>query len=629
MKAHRILLASASLLALAGHGALAADATLSPVAAVPKTDGVAAPNVLAAGLIEVPAAVGTMPIENAAPAFPFYGFAGDGSMLPAPGAMQQKDMHVEATKTEPDKNTYLVLDRRHRRRPGLRLRHALPLPGPRVGRDADGSSRAYITRINLDADAAHRVTLLATKDVDGKPLPTIDGSTWDPFAQRLLFTTEHGTNGGVWQATPRLPVQGRATSRASLGRGGYEGIQNDSDGNLWIVEDIGGGNGRPNDQARQAAELASSTASCRRTRPTSPRAASSRPCRSLDVERPADHLPRRPSGRRHPVGRHEGRCTPTARRSRRAGSRSTTPTIDGTDAVRRQRARQGASRRRRSSARRTASSGPGPDFKEFFFDETGDTDAAHRGRRRRTAASARVLQADPGRARPPTRARSPLLPRRRRRTPASTTSPFLDRRPARSSSRTPATRCTRQRNALDSGYVFDVTRRLLQAATPSRCASSPRAATPSATIDSARGSATDGFQNDGDNEITGIHVSDGDPTVDGPARRQGRRRRSENGWRVFYTQQHGDNMTWEILSRRRPLRTKAAARTGAAPGACSPAAGIAQGSRGDVSARPTVDSSRSPPVRMSWNRFPGAASRAPGVGGHGRELGGCHRVGRR
>ncbi len=26
----------------------------------------------------------------------------------------------------------------------------------------------------------------------------------------------------------------------ALGRGGYEGIQDDSDGNLWIVEDIGG-----------------------------------------------------------------------------------------------------------------------------------------------------------------------------------------------------------------------------------------------------------------------------------------------------------------------------------------------------------------------------------------------------
>jgi hypothetical protein len=49
--------------------------------------------------------------------------------------------------------------------------------------------------------------------------------------------------------------------------------------------------------------------------------------------------------------------------------------------------------------------------------------------------------------------------------------------------------------------------------------------------------------NDGDNEIAGIHVSDGDPSVAGilgaklpkPFRA---------GWRVFWTQQHGDNITW-------------------------------------------------------------------------------------
>ena len=39
----------------------------------------------------------------------------------------------------------------------------------------------------------------------------------------------------------RLPVDVEDISGA-LGRGGYEGIQNDSDGNLWIVEDIGGAN---------------------------------------------------------------------------------------------------------------------------------------------------------------------------------------------------------------------------------------------------------------------------------------------------------------------------------------------------------------------------------------------------
>ena len=42
------------------------------------------------------------------------------------------------------------------------------------------------------------MTKLAETEADGKtPVPVIDGSTWDPFAQRLLFTTEGGTGGGV------------------------------------------------------------------------------------------------------------------------------------------------------------------------------------------------------------------------------------------------------------------------------------------------------------------------------------------------------------------------------------------------------------------------------------------------
>src|SRR5262249_52331269 len=89
---------------------------------------------------------------------------------------------------------------------------------------------------------AHRVTLMATTDIDGNPLPTFDGSTWYPFAQRLLFTAENGTAGGVWQATLDVPSSVEDIS-GCLGRGGDEGIQSDSLGNLWIVEDVGGPNG--------------------------------------------------------------------------------------------------------------------------------------------------------------------------------------------------------------------------------------------------------------------------------------------------------------------------------------------------------------------------------------------------
>jgi hypothetical protein len=110
-----------------------------------------------------------------------------------------------------------------------------------------------------------------------------------------------------------------------------------------------------------------------------------------------------------------------------------------------------------------------------------------------------------------------------------------------------------QRNAFDSGYLLDT-----------RVDSSPQGASqplrflaegrdPSATIDSGL-SGSPGFHNDGDNEITGIHVSDGDPTARGilgarapelfgAGRNRGR-------WRAFWTQQHGDNYTWELLPAR-------------------------------------------------------------------------------
>jgi hypothetical protein len=97
-----------------------------------------------------------------------------------------------------------------------------------------------------------------------------------------------------------------------------------------------------------------------------------------------------------------------------------------------------------------------------------------------------------------------------------------------------------QRNALDSGYVLDVTADYSDASTPAPIRFLAQGRDPSATFDAEH---TTG--NDGDNEITGIHASDGDPTTGGilggkvPTLFQ-------NGWRLFYTQQHGDNTTWEI-----------------------------------------------------------------------------------
>jgi hypothetical protein len=68
----------------------------------------------------------------------------------------------------------------------------------------------------------------------------------------------------------------------------------------------------------------------------------------------------------------------------------------------------------------------------------------------------------------------------------------------------------------------------------------------SATIDSALGDF-DGFQNEGDNEITGIHVSDGNPTIAGLLGvKVPHAFASGSPWRVFVTAQHGDNVTYEL-----------------------------------------------------------------------------------
>jgi hypothetical protein len=98
---------------------------------------------------------------------------------------------------------------------------------------------AYITRVNLDViDPSHRVTLLTPVGADGKThFNSIDGSTYDPFTRTLLFTQEDGG------ATLQLPVTWppRLTSLAGiLGSGGYEGVQVDSDGDLYLAEDIAG-----------------------------------------------------------------------------------------------------------------------------------------------------------------------------------------------------------------------------------------------------------------------------------------------------------------------------------------------------------------------------------------------------
>lgn len=142
--------------------------------------------------------------------------------------------------TEPDQNTYLVLDSN----PGG------PVPGLDYGRhflfqghEIFSGSLAFVTRINLDVtNKAHKITLLTPVGANGVTgLSSLDGSTYDPFTKTLLFTQEAGAAGGVVELNRTWPPEPR-TLDGILGKAGYEGIHPDDQGNLIIIEDTGGVN---------------------------------------------------------------------------------------------------------------------------------------------------------------------------------------------------------------------------------------------------------------------------------------------------------------------------------------------------------------------------------------------------
>jgi len=107
-----------------------------------------------------------------------------------------------------------------------------------------------------------------------------------------------------------------------------------------------------------------------------------------------------------------------------------------------------------------------------------------------------------------------------------------------------------QRNAFDSGYLFDLKASYAGGAQPLRFLAQGR--DPSATIDSAIRDILPPvpFGNDGDNEITGMHTSNGDPGIGGilGAAIPDKPFTAGSPWRTFYTGQHGDNITWQLVA---------------------------------------------------------------------------------
>jgi secreted PhoX family phosphatase len=508
-----------------------------PVAAVAKAPGVTSQTSLPPEFIQFVVAQGSNPLENpatvdlgdgATTTVTHYGYDGDGPLLPAPGDLPSATHKIEASKTEPDKNTYLVLFGQTGADPTYDYGTHFLYQGHETG------TAGYLTRINLDADAAHRVTVMASRDKNGGRLPLIDGSTWDPFAQRLLFTSENGAKGGVWQATLGFPSVVEDISGA-MGRGGYEAVQNDSAGNVWLVEDVGGASPaaaphakvpnsfvyrfvprRPDDLTRGKLQVLQVT-SLQNGQPIS--------FHGADVDTLSPDV-----ADLHSYGKTFDTRWITIHDTEVDGS---TPF----DANALAKKLLGTPFKRPENGQFR----PGSGFKDFFFDETGDTSSL-------TEAGSgfggfggvfKLTQSSP-------RAGTGTLTLFYLGDLAHTgfdNVTFISRDHLVFVEDGGDTLHT-QRNALDSGYLFDVTADYSSPANqPARLIGEGR--DPSATIDSGF-LGMPGFQNEGDNEITGIHMSNGDPSPSGilgaaiP-------RRFKGGWRLFYTQQHGDNATWEIL----------------------------------------------------------------------------------
>ena len=515
------------------HGKL----NITPVpAAQGKKPGFSSPNVLPPELIETAVAQGSMPLENpqtvtladgSTRTAAFYGYDGDGPLLPAPGDVPSAGHLIEASKTEPDKNTYLVL---------------YGQTGPDASYDYgthflfqghESGTPGAVTRINLDADGAHKVTVMAATDSAGAPLADIDGSTWDPFAQRLVFTTEN-SSGPEYQATLTYPSAVEDISGA-IGRGGYEGVQNDGDGNLWIVEDVGGSTAAATPHAKVPNSFVYRFV----------------PTRADDLKAGKLQVLQVVSLRAgQPIAFHDAATdtlSPDVGDLHTYGNKFQTrwvtihdTAVDGTapfSANALAKAKGGTPFKRPENGQFR----PGSNFREFIFDETGDTNALTEAGAafggfgavfeltlHRTGGDAGMLQ---------------LVYLGDQAHSGFDNCSFISKDDIVFVEDAGDTLHT-QRNALDSACIVDLTADYADPANvPARLIAEGR--DPSATLDSAFG-AFAGFQNEGDNEITGFHVSNGDPSPRGLLGAS-TPRPFKDGWRIFWTQQHGENFTWEIL----------------------------------------------------------------------------------
>jgi Alkaline phosphatase PhoX len=481
-------------------------------------------NLISEGFSLSPLATGTDPLENPSGKITKFGFLND---FPP--------QVFEATKTEPDENTYLVLDHN----PG----------GPTLGYDygrrfliqghENSGDLAYVTRINLDIqDPAHRITLLTPVGADGKThFNSIDGSTWNPFTKTLLFTQERGAAGGVIQITMDWPNT-ITTLNGIIGQAGYEGIHPDDRGNLLLIEDAGGVSVRvdpTNPSSPKAAKQPNSFVY--RFVPKDPtNLLAGGKLQALQVSingQPVVFQAADPVGDTFSDAQLKLHTLGTSWPVRWVTIHDTD--VDGTanfDANALAKAAGATPLKRPENAQYL----PGSGFNTFFFDTTGDTnsDSGNVPALAARGAWGSIFRVDfPG------------------DTEVGLISIFFLGTAEQSSfdnlafvdSRTLLAGEDRgdglhiQLNALDSIWAYDVRG---GSANPRRFVAIGRDL---ASETDAGLLGTPGFQNDGDNESTGVHVSEGGTSV---TDMQGKSVNPVKA-RWFFTQQHGNNTVYEIV----------------------------------------------------------------------------------
>jgi len=540
LQAGAVTIAGAALLAAIGSASGPGSELANVATANERAAGYAPSTKLSAQLAQIGVAQGSSALENPHGIVTHYGYENDVPTADNPALPQMlptATAATEAIKTEPDKNTYLVLKNAAGADPQYDYgTHFLFQGHENAAKNAAGASLGLLTRVNLDADAAHRVTLMATQDSAGNPLATIDGSTWDPFAQRILLTTESATK-PTYAATATFPSTVEDVSGA-LGRGGYEGIQDDSDGNIWIVEDIGGAS-KPGTVAKIPNSFVY------RYVPDAPGDLHHGALQALEVlndaGQPITAESQTPLDAPDQVLIHSyGHSLDT---------RWVTVHDTATDGTAPFNANAAAKAAHATPFKRPENGAfrPGTKFREFDFTETGDTnatsaengDADGAGGAGGWGAIQRLVQHDPSAM----TGTLQLLYRSGRATSSFDNLTFTSRDDIAAVQDMGDT-LHGQIDALDSGFVVDASVDYSNPAnTPVRWIAEGRDA--SATIDA--GAVPSGFgKNDGDNELTGVHVSDGDPGAGGILGTKAPKP-FQDGWRWFYTAQHGDNVTYEVV----------------------------------------------------------------------------------